>query len=70
MMSSTPATPATRARRLLGAGGGGGGAYPLCGQETTTRNPAMRRHPVSANTVVPPSYFSKVPYSRSLIFQC
>src|ERR1035438_887887 len=67
MMSSTPASPATRARRLLGAVGGGGGAYPLCGQETTTRNPAMRRHPASSNAVVPPSHFSRVSYSRSLL---
>src|ERR1700677_4016197 len=49
MMSRTPATPATRARRLLGAVGGG--AYPLSGQATTTRNPAMRRHPACSNAV-------------------
>src|SRR5207244_6598177 len=55
MMSSAPATPATRARRLRGAGVVGGGAYPLCGQETTTRNPAIRRHPASRNVVVPSS---------------
>jgi hypothetical protein len=49
MMSRTPATPASLALRLLGAVGGG--AYPLSGQETTTRNPAIRRHPACANAV-------------------
>src|ERR1700735_2234403 len=42
MMRRTPDTPATRARRLPDAAGWG--TYPLCGQEMTTRSPAMRRH--------------------------
>src|SRR5919201_4180539 len=49
-MSSAPAIPASRARRLTGAVGGG--AYPLCGQETTTWNPAIRRHGASRNAAV------------------
>src|SRR6266566_3185500 len=48
------ATPATRARRLFGAVGGG--AYPASGQETTTRNPATRRHAESGNVAVPSSW--------------
>ena len=50
MMSSTPAIPATRARRPAVVAGGG--AYPACGQETTTRNPAIRRHGASGNVAV------------------
>src|SRR5258707_5729460 len=49
MMSRTPTTPATRARRLPDAGGPG--AYWPCGQDMTTRNPAIRRHSTSPNTV-------------------
>src|SRR5215470_2335618 len=52
-MSSTPVIPATRARRP--AETGGGGAYSVCGQETTTRNPAIRRHGASGNVAVPSS---------------
>jgi hypothetical protein len=44
----------------------GGGAYPACGQATTTRNPAMRRHAVSGNVAVPSA--GKI-YSVSLIFR-
>src|SRR5690348_253129 len=46
MISSTPAIPATRARRPATAGGV---AYPAWGQETTTRKPAIRRHGASGN---------------------
>src|SRR5689334_20854528 len=49
-MSRTPAVPATRARRPAEVVGGG--AYPVCGQTTTTRNPAMRRHGASGNVAV------------------
>ena len=52
-MSSVPAIPATRARRPVAVAGGG--AYPACGQETTTRNPAIRRHGASGNVAVPSS---------------
>src|SRR6266480_346815 len=52
MISSTPAIPATRARRPTVAGGG---AYPACGQETTTRKPAIRLHGASGNVAVPSS---------------
>ena len=52
-ISSTPVIPATRARRPTGTGGGG--AYPVCGQETTTRNPAIRRHGASGTVAVPSS---------------
>src|SRR5580692_7865580 len=52
MISSTPAIPATRARRPAVAGGG---EYPACGQETTTRKPAIRRHGASGNVAVPSS---------------
>src|SRR5215471_16427748 len=67
----TPASPATRERRRPaarrpGARPGtrapdllGGGAYPLCGQDMTTRNPAIRRHSTSPNTAVPPSGFPR-----------
>ena len=57
-MSRTPATPATRARRLPDAPGRE--AYPLCGQDMTTRSPAIRRHSASPNAVVPPSVFPGV----------
>src|SRR6185437_1963116 len=49
-MSRAPASPASRARRLAGLLGGG--AYPACGQVTTTRNPAIRRHAVPGNAAV------------------
>src|SRR5215472_522087 len=52
-MRRTPATPATRARRL---GLAGGGAYPACGQDMTTRNPAIRRQsrsPDMATSLLP-----------------
>src|SRR3954447_623445 len=49
-MSRAPVIPARRARRLTGVDGGG--AYPACGQETTTRNPAMRRHAAPGNAAV------------------
>jgi hypothetical protein len=49
-MSKTPAIPAIRARRPAGVVGGG--AYPVCGQATTTRNPAIRRHAASRNVAV------------------
>ena len=45
-MSATPATPASRARRLTGRGGR---AYPPSGHEATTRNPAIRGHLASPN---------------------
>src|SRR5215472_1617609 len=57
-ISRTPATPATRPRRL--AGGPGRGAYRLCGHVMTTRNPAMRRHCRSPNTAGLPSSFPNV----------
>src|SRR5258708_35891067 len=44
-MRTTPATPATRAQRLPDVPGSG--AYRLCGQDMTTRSPAMRPHPPS-----------------------
>src|SRR5690348_17110867 len=50
MMSNAPVIPATRARRPWGVMGGG--AYPACGQETTTRNPAILRHGASRNVAV------------------
>ena len=50
MMSKTPAIPAIRARGPAGLLGGG--AYPVCGQATTTRNPAIRRHGASGNVAV------------------
>ena len=64
-ISRTPTIPARRARRLPGGrlpgawrpGPLGGVAYPLSGQDMTTRSPAMRRHSTSPNTVVPPSGF-------------
>src|SRR5450631_3133530 len=65
MTRRTPTIPATRARRLPGLLGGG--REPFCGQETTTRNPAMRRHPASPNAVVPPAIFPRGCYSRSLM---
>jgi hypothetical protein len=40
-ISATPATPASRARRLTGLGGR---AYPPSGHEATTRNPTIRGH--------------------------
>src|SRR6516162_637255 len=46
-MSKTPAIPARRPADVAG-----GGAYPVCGQTTTTRNPAMRRHGASGNVAV------------------
>ena len=49
-MSMIPAIPATRARKPAGVAGGG--AYPVCGQATTTRNPAIRRHGASGNVAV------------------
>src|SRR6516165_2639928 len=49
-MSATPAIPASRARGPAGVVGGG--AYPVCGQATTTRNPAIRRHGASGNVAV------------------
>jgi len=49
-MSMTPAIPATRARGPAGVLGGG--AYPACGQATTTRNPAIRRHGACGNVAV------------------
>jgi hypothetical protein len=57
-ISRTPATPATRARRL--ADGAGPGAYRLCGHAMTTRNPATRRHCRSPNTAGLPSSFPNV----------
>jgi len=42
----------------------GGGAYPACGQATTTRNPATRRHAASGNVAVPSAGMI---YSVSLI---
>jgi hypothetical protein len=49
-MSRAAAIPASRARRLADLLGGG--AYPACGQVTTTRNPAIRRHAVPGNAAV------------------
>src|SRR5580658_394429 len=63
----TPATPARRARRLFAIGGGP--ATPSWGQETTTRNPAIRRQCTSPNLLAPPSAFPMDSYSSSLIFQ-
>src|ERR1700731_4065498 len=54
-MRRTPTTPAMRARRLPDVPGWE--AYPLCGQDMTTRNPAIRRHSVSPNAAVPPAVF-------------
>src|ERR1039457_3771225 len=51
-MSRAPAIPARLARRLGDVVGGG--AYPLCGQETTTPNPAIRRHLASPKEPSPP----------------
>ena len=59
-----PGQPGTQA-----PGAAGGGAYPACGQETTTRNPAMRRHAPSGKAAVPSSAFPRVFYSVSLIFR-
>src|SRR5215468_10890886 len=49
MMRMTPASPAARARRLTSLLGGG--AYPACGQDMTTRNPAMRRQSLAPDMV-------------------
>src|SRR5579863_6309004 len=65
--SRTPATPARRARRLSAIEGGE--ATPSWGQETTTRNPAIRRHCTSPNPSAPPPAFPMAFYSRSLIFR-
>src|SRR5215470_7333740 len=48
-MRRTPAHPAARARRLTSLLGGG--AYPACGQDMTTRNPAMRRQSLCPDMV-------------------
>src|ERR1700761_2137461 len=64
-ISSTAATPASRARQLTG---GRGGIEKPGPEVKTTRNPAMRRHSGSANAV-PPFVFPQRPCSRSLIFQ-
>src|SRR5262249_62389503 len=55
MMRRTPASPAARARR----GGVGGGAPPSCGQDMTTRNPAIRGHGPPPNAVAP----SRLPWA-------
>src|SRR5215475_10505365 len=49
MMRRTPASPAARARM----GGAGGGAHASCGQDITTRNPAIRGHCPPPNAVAP-----------------
>jgi hypothetical protein len=60
----TPATPASRAPGWRGTVGGR--AYPFCGQEHTTRNPAIRRHSISPNRAVPPSARPRVFYQPNI----
>ena len=62
----TPIIPARRARGFTE--GRGGGANLLCGQDTTTRNPAIRWALRFPQCHPSPSY-PWVPYSRSLISQ-
>ena len=60
-MRRTPMSPATRARGLTD--GRGGGANLLWGQETTTRNPAMRWCSASPNAIpprLPPACLTRV----------
>src|SRR5215472_577284 len=67
MIRRAPASPAARARRLTGMLGGG--AHPVCGQDMTTRNPAMRRHSISPTAANPPSViFPAMFCARNLLF--